>query len=375
MIKIGFVFFDGLHIIPHFIGSVAELHKDPDCTVDILTPETSQDYLFLLLDKLSLPSNIVKKLPTYLYKKIAYKIQKREKPSNRFIFNKHKKELLNYDILVFNVFNHMHLKRENRNPKFVFLMHGAGDRDYPFLEQYKKPISEFDLITTAGQKINDLFYKMGNFTYTKFEICGYQKLDIIQKNKKKFFNNDNPIVLYNPHFEENVTSFNHFGLQLFDFFYKNPSFNLIFAPHFNLFGKEKKKALKREIIDQKYLNVPNILIDFGSINAVDMSYTLAADVYLGDVSSQVYEFLLFKQKPCIFINAHGFDWKSNSHFQNWHLGKVIDNLTDFREILLSRENWQKDYKQKQKKAIEYTFSLTEETASKRVAAAIKKLVE
>jgi hypothetical protein len=376
MLKIGFVYFDNIHVIPHFIGSVAELYKDPQCKVDILAPDIEHDYLEHLLSLHNVPKDIIIKLPTYLYKRIAYKIQGRIKPSNQYIFRKNKNKFFEYDVLVFNVFNHTHIKRIGRNhPKFVFLMHGAGDRDYPFTEEYRPFIEKFDLITTAGQKINDLFATMGEFEYTKFITCGYQKLDMIGlKSANKLFDNNKPTVLYNPHFKRELTSFMKYGLDILEYFYQHKEYNLIFAPHMNLFSKKLKKPLPETMIPQKYKDAENMLIDFGSVNSVDMTYTAYADIYLGDVSSQIYEFLIQETKPAIFINAHNFDWQNDKHFQNWHLGKVIENVENLGKILNSRNVWQKDFEEKQKKAIAYTFDIDpNKSSSKRVAEAIINL--
>ncbi len=377
MIKVGFVYFDYIHIIPHFIGSMAELYNDPNVKVEILVPDIDHSYLYKSLELYNIPKSVVKVLPTYLYKRIAYKIQGRKRPSNQYIFKKHHKKLLDYDVLVFNVFNHVHIKRKNRNkPKFVFLMHGAGDSDYPFTDEFKPLVQEFDLITTAGQKINDLFAQNGPYPNTKIKICGYQKLDFVKKvqNGKKLFNNDKPVVLYNPHFKSFLTSFHKFGLDILEFFYQNKDYNLVFAPHMNLFKQSGRMPLDRNIIDQKYHKADNILIDFGSSNSVDMTYTYNSDIYLGDVSSQVYEFLLQGPKPAIFLNAHNFDWQNNVHFQNWQLGKVIDNIDNLKEILDTRGQWFKEYAEKQKKAVAYSFDIDpDKPASKRVAEAIKEL--
>jgi hypothetical protein len=377
MIKIGIIHFDGLHIIHHFLGTVAELYNDSDFSIDILTPETNQDYLYAQLDLIGVPRSLVKKLPTYLYKKVAYKIKKRQKPSNRFIFDKHMKELLKYDVLVFNVFNHLHFNRLSRKPKFVFLMHGSGDGDYPYLEAHKKIISEFDLVTTSGQKINNRFNKLGKFPYTKFEICGYQKTEILklQNKKKSFFKNDNPIVLYNPHFKKPVSSFHDYWQSILEYFYKSKNYNLIFAPHFNLFNKDIREAINSDIINQKYFDSKNIHIDLGSINSVDMSYTSQADIYLGDVSSQVHEFLLYKLRPCIFINALSKTGKDKKYYDNWQFGKVITNITDLDNLLDTSKIWQEDYREKQKKAVDYTFNITNISSGKRTVDAIRNLFQ
>ena len=56
-----------------------------------------------------------------------------------------------------------------------------------------------------------------------------------------------------------------------------------------------------------------------------MTYMLAADIYLGDVSSQVYEFLL-EPRPCIFLNGHNVPWQDNPYYSHWTLGQVIDDV-------------------------------------------------
>ena len=73
----------------------------------------------------------------------------------------------------------------------------------------------------------------------------------------------------------------------------------------------------------------NVRIDRGSEASIDMSYTEAADVYIGDVSSQVYEFLR-RPRPCIFVNLGGVDWRGNDHYAHWHLGQVIERAEELR---------------------------------------------
>jgi len=379
MIKIGFVFLDGIYLIPHFFDSVAELYNRPNIKVDILTHENPDQYLYQALDKYNIPYSIIKQLPTYLYKKIAYKIQGRKKPSNQYIIKKNKKILLNYDILVFTVFNNKRIKRKNKNkPKYIFLMHGAGDSFFPFQPEHKSTIEEFSLVTTPGKKINDLFAQMGKFKNTHFEICGYQKLDFVKKMKTEtvLFNDDKPVVLYNPHFSKQFSSFYRYGLDILEYFYQNKEYNFIFAPHMNLFSEESKNSLSINLIPKKYYETEHMIIDFGSIQSVNMTYTQNADIYIGDVSSQIYEFLIEKTKPAIFIDIQQINQKENLFFKHFSLGKVITDIKDLPELLQTRELWQKKYEKKQKKMIEYTFDIDPNKSSgKRVAETIINFIE
>src|SRR3546814_16116783 len=78
---------------------------------------------------------------------------------------------------------------------------------------------------------------------------------------------------------------------------------LVVAPHVRLFAE----ASDAERAAVAKLAVPGkVMIDLASDRLFDMSYTSGADIYLGDVSSQVYEFLA-TPRPCLFSNPHTSD--------------------------------------------------------------------
>jgi hypothetical protein len=60
---------------------------------------------------------------------------------------------------------------------------------------------------------------------------------------------------------------------------------------------EYRTARLRPDLAPRWHEAANILIDTGSTRLVDMTYTLSADGYIGDVSSQIYEFS-FIRAPC-----------------------------------------------------------------------------
>ncbi len=55
--------------------------------------------------------------------------------------------------------------------------------------------------------------------------------------RRRFFANDNPVVVYNPHFDERTGSWARLGTAVLDFFLAHPAYNLIFAPHVVLFAR------------------------------------------------------------------------------------------------------------------------------------------
>ncbi|MBI2993402.1 MAG: hypothetical protein HYY48_04405 [Gammaproteobacteria bacterium] len=108
----------------------------------------------------------------------------------------------------------------------------------------------------------------------------------------------------------------------FLFNHSTPHQGLNFAPHIVLF---RRNLRHRAFLPRRFRGVRNIHIDTGSELSVDMTYMPAADIYLGDVSSQVYEFLL-NPRPCIFLNGNGVDWRDNPCYVHWHLGQVVGNV-------------------------------------------------
>ncbi len=63
-----------------------------------------------------------------------------------------------------------------------------------------------------------------------------------------------------------------------------------------------------------------------------MDYTLGCDIYVGDVSSQVYEFLV-RPRPCLFLNAHGAEWRGNPDYAMWAFGPVIGPDDDIGQAI------------------------------------------
>src|SRR5205085_12091565 len=72
-----------------------------------------------------------------------------------------------------------------------------------------------------------------------------------------------------------------------------------------------------------FVDAPGIFMDLGSPAAFDMTYTAMADIYLGDVSSQIYEFLR-TPRPCLFLNAHDVAWRGDESYRHWTFGPVAD---------------------------------------------------
>ncbi|MBN4866504.1 MULTISPECIES: hypothetical protein [Providencia] len=207
--------------------------------------------------------------------------------------------------------------------KLVWLLHGIISNDNPYFKDWQCDIvvsPQVNLEDKLKERIkipkNTIFYKNA---YLKKEIINSYK------NKEKLFHNDNPIVVYNPHWDNglNQSSWFNYGLDILKFFKENNQFNLIFAPHL-LLDKFYKIS-----IPQEYIDTPNIIIDLSSPNLINGTYVGHADYYLGDVSSQFFEFALCNTKiRPIFINCSKMDWKSKPIYSYWNTGLVINNIDE-----------------------------------------------
>ncbi len=255
--------------------------------------------------------------------------------------------------------------------KIIRIDHGAGDRSIGFTRTF----SGNDLVLIAGEKQRERFRQLGHLRDDQMAVVGYTKFDAVgaeHKVGKKLFPDDKPVVLYNPHPEPKLSSWYGMGIDVLDFFRESKDYNLIFAPHVMLFRRRLHVSLEswvarfRRDLPRRFHACPHILIDTGSSASVDMTYTLAADVYLGDVSSQVYEFLI-KRRPCIFLNAHGARWQGGANYAFWNFGPVVDDVghlaTALKDVAMSHAN----YRRVQDEAFQETFDLQPTASSVRAA--------
>ncbi|MCB8882448.1 hypothetical protein ACELLULO517_19525 [Acidisoma cellulosilytica] len=257
-------------------------------------------------------------------------------------------------------------------PKLIYIPHGAGDGAAGF----RKTTRHFDLVLLSGEKVRDRMLSGGLITPDNHAIIGYPKFDIaLGRPVERFFDNDLPTVVYNPHFNPHISSFYPFGRAVLDWFAQQDRFNLIFAPHTMLFKRAihitpiHKRIGWRGNLPKTLLDHPRIRIDTGSRRSVDMSYTRAADIYLGDVSSQIYEWIA-QPRPAIFFNTGGEDRATSPDFGHWSLGEVITRV-DALPAALDRAITNPDaFKTAQELRRDLTFSMTETPAGERGAEAI-----
>lgn len=369
--RIAFLFLDEIHHLYHFINIAVELAKNNK--VSILTYPGCPTLLYETLDQLGGDKVKVEELPTQKFREITDRIKKRPLPRKGFWVKKNKRYLLeNFDAIIFTDYFHKYLleSRKNNTPKLLKLSHGTPGRAYAFSEQQK----DFDFQLLIGEFQFEQYKKL-DLLAQDYVIMGYPKIDVINKIKHKtVFSNNKPTVLYNPHFDPEYSSWQKEGLNILKFFYDHPEYNLIFAPHLHLFQKNKGNQNKEDI-PFKYLEANNIHIDLGSTASVDMTYLKNSDIYIGDVSSQVYEFIT-KPRPCIFLNTHHLNYQKDVYFRFWKCGLVLNNTKELGKKLKQAENSFSKFKEIQEEITRENYYFEENsTASERAALAINRFLE
>lgn len=369
------------HEVPHQVAHTAPVlremlvrHPDIDVTVLTSTPEQKDIVLSGLGPDLAARTVFID-LDTKKSDRGLRRVANSVAPARRIsVLQENLETLAKFDVFVVPESTSLMMKTQFGldHLKFILTHHGAGDRAVT----EKVSIRDFDFVLVPGEKLEKRHKEHGLIRDGDYAVTGYPKFDFVaHAGAPKLFDNDNPVVLYNPHFDPHLSSWYTMGEAVLDAFAANPDLNLIFAPHIMIYQRkvhtsvEHKRIRRSKPLPKRFLDLPNIHIDLGSPRSVDMTYTRAADIYLGDVSSQVYEFL-HERRPTIFLDSHDADWQGNPLYLNWTTGPVLMEVSDLIDAVRSASDSHADYLPAQNLAFEDTFDLTEGKSSVKAADAV-----
>ena len=381
--RIGFLFnHDELHQIAHTAPIISALQRQaPRARVEVITSSDRQaDAVRQFLDP-ALPTPAFWSIRPNRWSRLAEKMLGQMVPLNRLSSLKRSTELFrHFDALVVPETTTTFLKKNGKmaRPKLIFFPHGAGDRSIGFSSE----IRQFDFVLLPGEKTRDRMLDAGVIRPDNHRIVGYPKFDAFAARPPvRLFDNDKPVVLYNPHFDPLLSSWFRFGEQILDYFAGQTDYNLIFAPHVMLFQRKLLASVEhrmlrfRQQVDPRFAALDHIHIDTGSSRSVDMTYTNAADIYLGDVSSQIYEFIQ-KPRPAIFLNSHSAQWQGNANYEHWNFGPVLDDVSGLGAALDTVSPLSESYSDAQTRAFAYSFDVDDQhPPAQRAAAAIADFMD
>jgi hypothetical protein len=250
---------------------------------------------------------------------------------------------------------------------FIFVPHGGTVAAVPFADGN-------DFALAYGRAMEAGFREVG----LPCREVGYPKLDLSRRPTERLFAEVRPTVLYNPHWRV-ATSWPAWGERVLERFAASRDFNLVFAPHVNLFGRKVAAA----VLD-RFRGLPNVHIDVDSPRLLDLSYATVADVYLGDASSQIYELLALRRRPCVFLDPNGLSAGKSppekvvrlgphgrvALLDAWRCGEVVTRLEELPAALARAITAPDTFAAMQEAALAEQFTVTDVPSGRRGAEAI-----
>ena len=101
-----------------------------------------------------------------------------------------------------------------------------------------------------------------------------------------------------------------------------------------------------------------------------MSYMLAADGYIGDASSQIYEFLM-RPRPVFLLDPNAaLGSQGEDVLPFLRTGPRVESVNDLGSAIGGWDEIGSRYRAEQERLITHTFALSEAPASQRAADAI-----
>ena len=356
LMKVCFLYNAQLHQIPHSLPIALELAaRHPDFDVDVAgASERHLDFARRLADQYGFRSRLgyrlldrpwIARLRSGLTGELA--------PKKKRTLTLNANYLAACDALVTPERTSLDLRRSGLLPqrtRMIYTGHGAGDRAMAVAPE----IHEFDFVFTFGEKLEKRRLEAGLIRPGAYATGVYAKFDWLLAaggRQPRLFDNDRPTVLYSPHFDPDLSSWPAVGWQVLDYFAKSTRYNLVFAPHVRLF---EPPNYWKYFAFSRYAKCAHMLIDLGSERSIDMTYTLGSDLYLGDVSSQVAEFML-RPRPCLFLDPRRTSWQGDPNYRFWTLGPVLSDIAGLDAALLQAFETHPVYEPRQSAYFEETF--------------------
>ncbi len=160
---------------------------------------------------------------------------------------------------------------------------------------------------------------------------------------RSLFAEGRPILLYTPHWQPHRSSWPAWGRDVVARLAAQDEWNVILAPHQRLI--EKSPEVRDVLAEVAHL--PHVHCDLDSFAMVDGSYTAAADLYLGDTSSQLIEFLI-RPRPAIFLDPRSIEWHSDPSYAMWWAGEVVTKVDQLMPTIRRARESHADFAQAQR---------------------------
>lgn len=245
--------------------------------------------------------------------------------------------------------------------QFIFTVHGAGPHTN---RDSRLPHARYLFVPSAYLTEDHVAHGIPR---EKIVETGYVKSGFRPSvTSGDIFANTRPVLLYAPHWQRYRSSWWEWGRQIVEMLAAQDRFNVILAPHQRLFEKDEGAL---EYLNG-YATLPHVHVDSGSFAMVDGSYTKMADLYLGDSSSQIIEYLA-NPKPCVILDAPAMTWEPEEYRR---CGAVVRTFDDLWPALIAAEQDHAGYRDYQHAFAREALGDAGEDAPMRAAQAILDLL-
>ncbi|RDE06131.1 hypothetical protein [Sphingomonas aracearum] len=208
--------------------------------------------------------------------------------------------------------------------RFVKTSHGVGSMSAR--DDRRRRAAFHTLVPSEQERAT---YLARGMPAERIVATGYVKAGFRQRTPAStLFAEKRPILLYTPHWQPHRSSWPAWGERVVAMLAAQRRWNVILAPHQRLVERapEVRSVLKA------VAHLPHVHCDLDSFATVDGSYTAAADLYLGDTSSQVIEFLA-RPRPVVFLNPSARDWRTDASYSMWRAGEVVSDLAELEPAI------------------------------------------
>lgn len=248
--------------------------------------------------------------------------------------------------------------------RFVKTSHGVGSMSAR--DDRRRRAARLLLVPSEAEKQT---YTTRGIPEDRLIVTGYIKSAFrARESGGPVFASSKPVVVYAPHWQQHRSSWWSWGRELVALLAAQDRYNVILAPHQRLVEKDPQV---REVL-ASVSDLPHIHVDLDSFAMVDGSYMAAADIYLGDTSSQVMEFLL-RPRPCVFLNPENIDWRATDDHDFWTQGQVVKGFGDILPALDRAFTLQPSFEPGQRRYIAETVGETGPGTALRAAQAVLSL--
>ncbi len=242
--------------------------------------------------------------------------------------------------------------------RFIFTVHGAGPLNYNKDGRLRHAAALFvpsDYLTAE--------HIAHGIAPDAVVVTGYAKAGFRPSiTAADIFATERPVLLYTPHWQRYRSSWWDWGRDIVAMLAAQDHYNVVIAPHQRLFERDTEA---RTFLEQ-FAGHPHIHFDSGSFAMVDGSYTAMADLYLGDSSSQIIEYLA-RPRPCVVLDSPAMDWKPDDYRR---CGTVVRGLDDLWPALLAAAEAHAAYRLVQQMFARKALGDAGQDAPRRAASAI-----